>query len=75
MENQKLEVILEILEDIDEAKARNEFIDKMDSLELINQRCSRIMAHYTKNDTYRKILEFLGTECCIEMEKASIEEK
>lgn len=69
MENQKLEVILEIMEDIDNAKSRDLLIDKLDHLTSINARCFSIMSNYSKHNTFAKIIGYLSIECTLESEE------
>ena len=57
MENQKLEVIFEILYALDEAKIETNLYDKITKLEAVHQRAYSISQHYPKGDVYSKILK------------------
>lgn len=69
-ENTKLEVVLEILEDIDSAKSILDMGDKIIVLEAIINRCSTIADNYPKINIYSKIVNHLLIECQLEIDSA-----
>jgi len=69
MENQKLEVIFEILYGLDEAKIETNLYDKITKLEAVHQRAYSISQHYPKGDVYSKIMQFLATDALCEKEE------